>query len=464
MAEIEAPLGRAQKRQKSRFETLGLSVRPMSDGRCLLVALPIGPAPFETLAGPLACKKILFATVGEHAIKCLRPRALFGLPILDIQGCADPTQIEWAIRQAWREHTSQLRASKDALSEIGLEARADEGGSTLSFPLPGEAPDARVHLSAQGEAILPSAGPLSGFPLIERAERVLDVRRQLGSAADLECQLGDRVSKLTREGKQRLDNERTGPDVQVSAPALANPSPTIRTSHHPKVLVVGPGLVTDESLRTSLMKQGYRIATSHSEAEALMRLAGMSPDLVVSEYALGRSDGASLVAAMKDLPGIEKIPVVLVDESTSEGRRDAARAVGAAGYLAHPPSPDRFVTRLSRLIETPGDRRFTRYNRRLSAKVDGLNDASLITEVGRGGVFLRTATEFEPHSAMHCSVTLPELGQTLRFEGEVLYCGETQGAGRLGLGIRFFDISEEDESRLIEYLAWLEARGSTQRA
>jgi hypothetical protein len=81
----------------------------------------------------------------------------------------------------------------------------------------------------------------------------------------------------------------------------------------------------------------------------------------------------------------------------------------------------------------------------------------LATEVGRGGIFIATDEDIEQNSAMHCEVTLPELGRVLRFGGEVLYRNESQGSQPKGFGIRFSEISPEDESSLIEYLTWLES-------
>jgi hypothetical protein len=58
---------------------------------------------------------------------------------------------------------------------------------------------------------------------------------------------------------------------------------------------------------------------------------------------------------------------------------------------------------------------------------------------------------------MLCEIVLPELKRHFRFEGEVLYRTETQGVPS-GLGLRFSDISPEDEAALIEYLVWLEGQ------
>ena len=55
---------------------------------------------------------------------------------------------------------------------------------------------------------------------------------------------------------------------------------------------------------------------------------------------------------------------------------------------------------------------------------------------------------------MRCEIALPELGRQVGFDGEVLYRAESQGAVP-GLGLRFANITPEDEEALI---AWLDRR------
>ncbi len=135
MAGAQSELDRVQKRQLARFQRMGLSVRVMPGGRCLLVSLPLGPAPMQSLSGPLTPGRVIFSTVGANKIKCLRPRALFGLPLVDIRRCADAPSVEWAIRQAWRDRTRDLRDSAKQLRGLGMEVEAVEEGSGLAFPL-----------------------------------------------------------------------------------------------------------------------------------------------------------------------------------------------------------------------------------------------------------------------------------------------------------------------------------------
>lgn len=446
---------------------MGLTARPMPGGRTLVVTLELGASSFETIAGPMSIRRVVFSTVGADRIKCLRPRPLFGLPLIDVRDCRSPIQIEAAIRSAWRARTAALREAGRWLGELGVEAAPAENGSLVGFGLPGESPEARVLLADREEAILPSRGPLAGLELDGRSERVVAIGRGVDSAVDLECLIGAHMDGLRRNaGRREAERrERRARDVEhVGAPASAlrreratDAKPSAARPPQRRVLVVGPKLVQDALLRRALARRGYGMATARSETEALVRLAGMTPDLVLSEYVLGRSDGATLVQATRSLAGIEGMPVVLLDDARHESRREAARAVGAAGYVVNPEDRNRFVARLGQLLEAPGKRRFTRYPQRLSARVDGTDVPCLATQVGRGGVFLTLEDDADLHSEMHCEIALPELGRAFRFDGEVLYRAEMQGRAA-GLGLRFAQIPPEDEACLIEYLTWLESR------
>ncbi|MEM9177343.1 MAG: response regulator [Myxococcota bacterium] len=447
---------------QKRFGEMGLPVRAMPDGRCLLVSMPIGPAPFESSAGPLSIERIVFTTIDAGRIKCLRPRPLFGLPPLDIRDATDPAAIEAVIRGAWRDRMRDLGDAQRWLATLSIEAEWNRGGAALAFPLPGETPDARVHLNDRHEAILPSAGPLSGLALLDRDERVIRLDRAIESGADLECHLAAHIDDLRRTAQKREADDRNRglrerDDESAPRPAALperRPARAAPVRHRPRVLLVGTNLLEDEALREALGRQGFRLATARSDTEALMRLARTTPDLVISEYALGRSDGASLVAATRSVAGIEGIPVVLLDDARHETRRDAARAVGAAGYVVGPRDPKRFVARLGKLVAEPGARRFTRYPGRYDARLMGVAAPCVATELGRGGVFLATDAPIDLHAAMRCEIALPDLGRQVGFEGEVLYRAESQGA-LPGIGLRFADIAPEDEEVLI---AWLDRR------
>ena len=267
------------------------------------------------------------------------------------------------------------------------------------------------------------------------------------------------AGRYSRRERSRVARRRSIPDIAsaaTSAPLFAaQPSDPKRSegSREPKVLLVGAQLVENAALREELKRRGYRTATARSEPEALMRLASMTPDLVISQYGLGRSDGATFIQAIRALPGIVRIPVVLLDSIHVQSRQDAARAVGAAGYVIEPIETARFVTKLAKIASSVGDRRFTRYAGRLAARLTGQTRPCLATEIGRGGFFIATTGAIGERSETRCEVALPELHRNLSFVGEVLYRSDLQGVDRQGIGVRIREISPDDEAALIAYVA-----------
>ncbi len=462
MSASEPQLDRVQNRQLARFERMGLRCRVMPGGRTLLVSLPVAGGPFESIADSLTIDRLLFSTVGADVIKCLRPQPFFSLPLLDIRRCADAAAIEAVVRQAWRDRTRELRDTGRTLGGLGIEVEAVAGGSLLAFALAGEPSDRPVLLHRLDEAILPTTGALSGHRLEGVAERVIDLSGGLDSAADVGLLLASRVNELARvaagrEQAKRFVEARPAPTASAPGLAFGVPSPPQAESRpharEPKVLIVGAQLVENAALRDELRQRGYRLATARSETEALMRLAAMTPDLVISQYALGRSDGATFVQAIRALPGIVRSPVVLLDSTHNPSRESAARAVGASGYVIEPFDTTRFVTKLARVVASPGDRRFVRYSDRLVARISGQTRPSLATEIGRGGCFIAMMDSTLEGEEARCEIKLPELHRNLSFVGDVLYRSDQQGVDRQGIGVRIREISSEDEAALIAYVA-----------
>ena len=123
----------------------------------------------------MAPERFIFSTVGANKIKCLRPRALFGLPLIDVRRCADSASVEWAIRQAWHDRTRELRDSQDGLRALGLEVEAVEEGSALALVLPGDPPNARVLIGEkEWEFWKEEDDPLSTAVLADSVKPVFD--------------------------------------------------------------------------------------------------------------------------------------------------------------------------------------------------------------------------------------------------------------------------------------------------
>ena len=432
----------------ARLKRMGIDARLMKGGRCVLASMTIHNEPFPSLTGPLPIERVVFSTVGRDRIKCLRPRPLFQLPLLRILECEDAQAIEMIIRSAWQSQQAELERAQRWLESIGTRAEIIEQGSVLRFTIEGEERAARACMLQPQQVILPSRGPLSGVTLPAAQDRLLDIDVSVTSSIDLEINISTRLEELARREKIASETRR-----RASVADLEPPQETLRT---PRILLVGPHLSQQRASIESLRLRGYEVETAISQSEAIDAFDRGSPELLLVDIDMGRSDGIELIPSLRSIPGVEELPVVLIDRHRRPRRLEAARSLGAAGYLTYPLEVPRIAKRLARMVEDPRKRRFTRYIQRLSVRIEGSSNPCLATALGRGGMFIVTNHEIRYHTLADCELLLPEFGRTLHVQSEVLYRSGDPGATHRGIGVRFHNFAEEDEPVLIRYLRDLE--------
>ncbi len=426
---------------------MGVEARALPGSGVLVATLPLGPEPFETLEGPRRVPSVLFSALGGDRIKCLKPRMLFQLPPISITDCPNGARLEARIRFTWKCHLEGLRRGQRWLRETGVAAEPAEEGSILTFPIGEVHPEARATLAEPGRLLLPSRGPLAGIALERAEDRSLELEESYAAAVDLEIAVSSRLSELEKL-HTRLMAERRSSTAEVSTPPSAKPA--AQPSHN--LLLVGPRLVRDRRFRDSLQVRGYRVHVASSATEALRTFDSASPQLVLAEMNLGRSEGMELIPELRQLPGIEEVPVLLVDERLREERREVARRVGAAGYLVHPVDVRKIAEGIANIVKKPKRRRFTRYGSRLSVSCEN---------AARGGMLLWADRDVSIHSLGRYWISLPALDETLRTDAELIYRVRLPGTSQEGIGLCFKSFRDDDESLLISYLSSLEQAPAT---
>jgi two-component system chemotaxis response regulator CheY len=434
-----------------RLQEMGLEAGLLPGGRAVVATLPLGGEPFDTPEGPRVLRAARFYTIGHDRIKCMAPRALFQLAPIRITGCDCAAHIETRIREAWDARMRSLHDAERWLGSLGITARTN-GTPVLWFPLGLDDARANGAVVEPGRVILPSLGPLAGHALADPSERVYEPTATTGT--ELTIAITVRMEAIAR-------GRRAAPSRRPAEVASDLPAP--RNAQTAPVLLVGSRLATAHALHESLRLRGFQVTTVNAASAALEVFQSQSFGLVVTDARLDRADGIELIPAMRGLPGVLDLPVVLLDERTSDARRAAARSAGACGYLSGPLDASRLATALAQIAAERKRRRFVRYPCAVSVSWPACRTPSVTAEVGRGGVLLRGAAATPPRAqfALH----LPENRLTLHVDAETAYrLREGPDWSADGVGLRFARFEPGEEADWIGYLSALPVANWTAKA
>ena len=427
----------------ARLRSFGLSIDLALDGPSAEGVLPLGATPFETLGRPLVFSRARFYTLGHNRLKFYEPAIFFDLPALDVSRCAGKSDVEGALRRAWAVQMRSLGEALTWLERLDARTQLVAGGARLRF-LDGES--GPIEVRAPRELLLPSSGALARRSLGQPGERRFRPLPSLESANELalsiSCALSERAQRST------------------TAPALAGPDEEIPPlgKRARRVMLIASMPTALVELATLLALRNVETESFRDSSHALAAFRERSFELCVVDARLGREDGLELAADLRRLPGVERLPVVVVDERDSVTNRRAARDAGAELYVARPLHWEELEPTLLDLLDHASHRRFRRFAARMAVRTAASAGAwdELTELVARGGICLRTRRDILSGAVERYRIHLPAPFEPIDVDGDVISRANLPGYASVLAGIRFRCFLEDGESRwirLIEDLA-----------
>jgi CheY-like chemotaxis protein len=97
-------------------------------------------------------------------------------------------------------------------------------------------------------------------------------------------------------------------------------------------------LVDDDTLTTQLYKNGlqqagFTVFEAADGTEALRIVQQAGPDLVLLDLVMPGLDGFEVLKTMKSDPQLQRIPVVILSNLSSDADEERARALGATDFI-----------------------------------------------------------------------------------------------------------------------------------
>ncbi|HEY9700469.1 MAG TPA: response regulator [Trichocoleus sp.] len=116
------------------------------------------------------------------------------------------------------------------------------------------------------------------------------------------------------------------------------------------VLVVEDSVSQREMISDLLRKSGLNVTIAGDGVEALEKIQGHCPDLVVLDIVMPKMNGYEVCRRLKSDPKTQNVPVVMCSSKGEEFDRYWGMKQGADAYIAKPFQPTELVGTVKQLL------------------------------------------------------------------------------------------------------------------
>lgn len=123
-----------------------------------------------------------------------------------------------------------------------------------------------------------------------------------------------------------------------------------------KILIVEDEPDIVRMLEYNLKKEGYRIISASDGIEALRRLEGENPDIILLDLMLPEMDGLEVCRRLKQNPDTTRIPVIMLTAKSRESDKIVGLELGADDYITKPFSVGELIARVKAVLRRLHDK------------------------------------------------------------------------------------------------------------
>ncbi len=168
-----------------------------------------------------------------------------------------------------------------------------------------------------------------------------------------------------------------------AVPAAPSENPTL--SYHGTVLVVDDDPDQRNLIQFTLESQNIQSILCSSGEEALLAIKATTPDIVLLDIKMPGMDGFSTFRAIRNIPGLETIPVLFLTGNQDESKILEAYKAGADDYIQKPFNPSIFIAKLKQILQRQLQQRLL-YQGELQPGLVLNHRYEVLTELARGGM------------------------------------------------------------------------------
>jgi len=100
----------------------------------------------------------------------------------------------------------------------------------------------------------------------------------------------------------------------------------------------------------ALKGAGYLVTEAVDGKDALAKINGSPPHMVITDLNMPNMDGIELIKALRALPTCKFMPIVLLTTESQDAKKQEGRAAGATGWIVKPFKPDQLLAVVKKVL------------------------------------------------------------------------------------------------------------------
>ncbi len=104
-------------------------------------------------------------------------------------------------------------------------------------------------------------------------------------------------------------------------------------------------------VRRVLEAEGYTVIEAENAKQAITILENESPQLILMDINMPEIDGYTLTGQLKEIPKMEKVPIIALTANVMKGDRERTLDAGCDGYIQKPIDVDALPQQIAQLLQ-----------------------------------------------------------------------------------------------------------------
>ena len=105
-----------------------------------------------------------------------------------------------------------------------------------------------------------------------------------------------------------------------------------------------------DMIRFTLRNAGYDVLEATDGRDALQKLPGTTPRLLLTDLNMPNIDGLELVRQVRQIPAYRYLPIIMLTTESQDAKKLAGKAAGASGWIVKPFRAEQLVAVVKRFV------------------------------------------------------------------------------------------------------------------